>query len=442
MHEEYLNTAPSGGGTFSYYFDMPLAGFETSELGYGPVYPAFIQGRAAYALLSLYQQTCDPTALTLGRSLLEFLQSWKAPYSATGSTLLPSSSDGAFQDHIYSVEQGVFALIADAEIRRKADPTDPVAQEELAQADNIYRFIKDVTLAGLVGNFGETGTSGEMIRIAIQLTDNEVGSYFDEAEFWTRNLLAESQIPGDTGVGGMFWSDATHVFAIPTNAKNFRYNVDGSANAIIAMHDVWDHVVTLKGTTALVNFLLNRASPHITVRSDLPYRGQVEVQTAPNLGSLTELAVRVPSWADHDGSVTITSRGAAGGETELIQGTDWVWAGAYAYVVHIEPNTIYTLRFPIKVHVANVYEMRGPDTFWYEGSRPNPLGPEEITTYTGTFRGYELVSVEPAPGYSGVLRFQRQDLAALPPTDVAPPMRSVVRFIHHGTSESIPIAMP
>ena len=284
-----------------------------------------------------------------------------------------------------------------------------------------------------------------MIRIAIKLTDNGVGSYFDEAEFWTRNQLAESQIGSTSGVAGMFWSDATHPFSIPTNNKNFRYNVDGSANAIIAMHDVWEHIVTVKGTTAHVNFLLNRASPYITVRSDLPYRGQVEAQTAPSIGNLTSLAVRIPDWADHAyASVSVTKRGADGTETTVAAGTEagWVFSGSYAYIYNIKPNTTYTVHFPIKVYTASVYQMRSPDTFWYEGSYPSSAGPESITIYTGTFRGYELVSATPAPNYSGVALYQRQHLAALAASDVAPPTKEVTRFIHNGTSSSIPAVLP
>lgn len=436
MHQDLVNHAQSGGGTFSYYFDLPMGGYDSSEQGYVPVYPVFIQGRAAYGLLSLHRLTGDPGALTLGRDLLVFLQQWVPPYSNT--MLLPAN--GEFHDHMYSEEQGVFALIADATLRRAANPADPVAQQELATANNIYTFIKSRTLAGMAGNFGETGTSGEMIRLAIKLTDLEVGSYFDEAEYWVRNQLAEEQISAADGVGGMFYSDATHPFAIPTNAKNFRYNVDGSANAILAMYDVWTHIVEEKGSTALVHFLLNRAARHITVRSDLPYRGRVEAQTAPELGSLTALAIRVPNWADH-ASVSVT-RKTTGGETVLAAGTDWVWAGTYVYIHDIQPSSAYAVHFPIKIATANVYQMRSDSQFWYEGSFPTATGPEEQTVYSATFRGYELVDALPKPAYPGIALYQRQSLAALPPSDVAPPTHAVNRFVYHGDASSIPIPLP
>jgi hypothetical protein len=319
MHEDLVNHAQSGGGTFSYYFDLPMGGYDSSEQGYVPIYPVFIRGRAAYGLLSLHRLTGNSGALVLGRGLLEFLQQWVPPYSNT--MLLPSN--GEFRDHMYSEAQGGFALIADATLRRDANPAAPVAQQQLAVANNVYTFIKSRTLAGIVGNFGETGTLGEMIRLPIKLTDLGVGSYFDEAEYWVRNHLAELQISGASGVDGMFYSDATHPFAIPTNAKNFRYNVDGSANAILAMYDVWNHIVEEKGDAALVHFLLNRAARHITVRSDLPYRGRVEAQTAPELGTLTALAIRVPNWADH--AWVSVSRKSTSGESVLAPETEWVW---------------------------------------------------------------------------------------------------------------------
>ncbi|MDB5237758.1 MAG: hypothetical protein JWM46_28 [Candidatus Kaiserbacteria bacterium] len=441
MHKDYLSTSRTGGGTFSYFYNVPLDNWAGGEQGVTPIYPVFVQGRAAYGLLTAYQLTGNATALSIGNSLMNFLQNWIAPYS--GKTVLPSS--GTFTDHIYSEEQGLSALITDAEIHKQAGDT-ATANAEFAQADRIFQYIITATNAGIIGDFGESGTSGEMIRDAIRLTDNGIGSYYDKAEYWTRNQLAEeqlgvsSQIGWNTAIGGMFWSDATHPFSIPTNNKNYRYNVDGSANAMIAMSDVWSHIVTTKGSVAYVNFLLNGTSKYVTVRSDLPYRGQIEAQTAQSLDSINALAVRIPDWTDHTyAAVSITARDAQG-ERTLTGGTElgWLFNGAYAYIYSAKPNTVYTVHFPIKIYTATVYQMRPPETFWYESSVPSSSGPAVATTYTGTFRGYELVSATPAPNYAGIALYQRQALAALPAGDVAPPTKTVQRFIHNGTSSSIP----
>lgn len=445
LHIKHLNYGFTGGSYFHYFFNMPLltdyrppfdlatATYATSIQGFVPVYPVQIQGTAAYYFLEVYKRTGNRQALEAARQLLYFLRYWSQPYpGAGGRALLPA--DGVFKDHMYSELQAVLALIADAEIRIAEGDTSPtgVAAEQLIIADKIYNYIKAVTKAGLVGSFGETGTLGETIRVGIKLTNLGVGNYLDEVEFWTRNMLAESQIrAGDTGSSGMFWSNATHVFAIPMNSFNFRYNVDGSANAILAMHDVWDHTVQIKGSTALVNFLLNRASRYVTVRSELPYGGRVEAQTANDIGALKSLAIRVPTWADR-AQVTLTARNSGGAEVMLKLNSDWSWAGTYAYISNIKSDTVYTLNFPIKVYQAPVYELRTANQLWFESTMPNYTSPENLSSYTGTFRGYDLVSVSPLPSYvsNGVPRFQRRFLADLPATNQPAPRRQVSRFVH------------
>ena len=107
----------------------------------------------------------------------------------------------------------------------------------------------------MIGNFGEIGTVGDMIRTGIAITELGGQDNYDDVDRWVRNQLIESQIDADMAahiennnspdfrfdhighkVEGSFISDATHSLAFPKN-KNLRWNVDGCANAMpVAAH--------------------------------------------------------------------------------------------------------------------------------------------------------------------------------------------------------------
>ncbi|MGE3683876.1 MAG: hypothetical protein AB7G93_19325 [Bdellovibrionales bacterium] len=425
-HHRHIQSTVSGGKVYYYYWnqiDQVLLG----EQGTIRYLQPFIQGRALYALSRWRNATNDATANLLSNILREYLfeynsaELWQSP----NTTLYPVEA-GQFVGQMHSYLGAVNGLLESAKLLKDTNPASFNVYGAFAK--NVYDFVKRQNRTGQVGHFGEIGTTGDMIRLGILLSELGISDEWEDVDAWTRNTLAEGQID-DTIAGyipntntnalsgwnmvgakskGLFLSDATHAFEIPLN-KNFRYNVDGPSNAIRAMHEVWKHIIVVKDGFARINLLLNRAHRYMDIKSHVPYRGQVDIHTKSSIGPVTQIGVRIPSWGQTEGKVSVRKNGAL-----LAQGTassgDWYWySGGYIIIRAASPSSNYEITFDLPVFTQPVYTLRDSTQFWYEGVYPNAVGTsgeERVQTFTGTFRGNTLVDVSGRSG-SGIPRYQR-----------------------------------
>ncbi len=417
--------------------------------GYNGVYRgfAFVSGRAAMSLWEWYDLSGDRKAFDLAAKLTDFLRNFPPLWENPDPSRFPDAGPGQFEGHIHSYLQAAHAFTDEAAARLKTNPTDSIAQQDIQLANSVYQFVKHRTQGDVLGNFGEMDAVDDMIRLGIRLSELGAGPYWDEVERWTRNTLADRQIDPATArdyignqttgtystdhvadkVTGLWFSDATHSLAVPPKA--WMYNIDDATNPMHAAYDVWAHTVKIQGSAAQINFALNRASEFLDVKSDLPYRGRIEVAMKGRIGPVRLIAVRVPGWAEQD-KVTVAVLDAQG-EHVLAPGTGWTWtARSYVRIADPQPKLSYVIRFPIKVYQRRFTDIRSADEFWYEGDYPSPNrnASENVQTFVGTLRGDTLVDATPRPT-SGVPRYQRQSLARLPSTDVAPPTITVQRFV-------------
>jgi hypothetical protein len=446
MHVDKRVPVAFGSTTYQgLYFTSPNPSKETF-IGYlGDYWTPFVQGKALRTLSERYLQTGDPVALSMSNDLAFFLRSspiWENPDPAR----FPTES-GQFVGHIHSWLQAAMGLATHAEALRKTNPQSGLANAELQLADQVYNFVKRRTRAGKVGNFGESGSTGDMAILGIKLTEQNVAYYYDEVEAWTRNAMAEMQIDEaaaqyiqnnsndlyehsniGTKVTGLFFADGTHVPRIPFGSAGF--TVDYPSNTFSGMYEVWNKTVEYKGNFAQVNFGLNRASTYLDVESDLPYRGEIRTNMKSDIGPIESVGVRVPDWADLE-QVSVVETLSNGTERTLSpEEWSWVAGSRYVQISEVQPDTSYSVKFPIEVYTETIYEMRSANRVWYEGSYPSPSAgsPETVIAYTGTFRGNTLVDISPRPS-GGFPRYQRAYLANLPPTDVAPPEVTLTRFV-------------
>ena len=425
----------------------------TSDAGYlnRDYASVFINGRALRTMEEWYLYSGKADAASIGQGISVFLRNfdssrfWRTPDAAK----FPPES-GQFVGHIHSWLLAVQGFLAQAEtIRQKNPESEALAQGLIDMSERTYNFLKSRNRVGLVGDFGEIGGTGDMIRIGIKLSELGAGDYWDEVEAWTRNQLVDAQID-DAAVAyfpdrsnpryeldhvaqktrGLFFSDAAHIAAIPNIFNASTINIDGPANAFRAMFEVWEKTVVIKGGDARINFLLNRAHKYLDVKSDLPYRGRIAIDMKAGIGPITSLSVRIPNWTDSS-QVVITKKTASGAVTTLVKGSGWSWSGTYARISNIEAGASYVVSFPIKVYTQTLYQLRSQTQGWYEGNYVESPEMENVVTYQGTFRGNTLVNITPRPN-GGIPRYQRQTLAALPATGVAPPTRSVQRFVMGG----------
>ena len=462
MHKALLVPVQYNGKTYYSFLDPAVdfdpncnadgfTGFTGCWAGYGHVL-----GRASLAMWDWYNLTGDQDAFYVGTKLNEFLREYQPMWANPNPSRFPNEGAGQYFGHIHSYLQAAHGFLGEARALVKNNPNDPIAQQDIQRAKDMYEFTKTRTRGYVVGNFCEADCVDNMIRIGIRLTELGAGNYYDEIEYWVRNELAEKQIDAPTAinyignnttdsystdhvgskVAGLWFSDTTHTLAVPY--KTAMYNMDDATNPMHAMYMVWDKIVEIRGSNAQINFPLNRAHKYMDVKSHLPYQGLINISTKSTIGPVTTLVVRVPNWADKNAVKVVRTDG--NGAVTLTSGTDWVWSGYYV-ITSAKPNTSYTITFPIRVYQSQFSDIRTADQFWYEGNYGSPGAGENIVTFTGTFRGSTLVDASPRPS-GGIPRYQRQNLAALPASNVAPPTKTVQRFILGGTAADIPTPLP
>jgi hypothetical protein len=351
--------------------------------------------------------------------------------------------DAFYVGHTLAYTTALLALVSDARARYGRYPADPTCRNEIMFAVQGYEFMKRLNNMGLLGNFGVSSTLGIMLQLAVQLEQFRfiypdlvpLTGYYEDAERWTRNTAAEMRVDSATdayipnaassdpqygNIGaraeGTLLSDATHVLSIP----NFDLldNNDGLW-LMRGLHDVWKDTVTYSeaNTVAWVNFLLNNASEYMDVYSELPYQGVVLIVLRNDAGSLKELAVRIPSWAGQNVSISMNGQPAA-----------WTWNGSYAVIYPISAGANFEIQFPMAVQHLPFQQNRPQNQHWYEGD----YEANQISTYNGVFLGDVLVGSDVRPA-GGIPRYQRQNLASLvqgnTATAVPAPRKTVTRFV-------------
>ncbi|NUM56759.1 MAG: hypothetical protein HUU46_24285 [Candidatus Hydrogenedentes bacterium] len=433
--EDHVRSAqPQGDGL--YYYDGPPSTNPTA-LGVTNYWlQVFIQGRAIrpmtrWALASnqtKYIDTCG--GLARFTILPKFWESEAAPKAVT------SAEHAQFNGHSHAHTQGLMGLLTYAQAANNA---------------RIKQFVRDgyehMRSFGIarIGLFGEGCTTGDMTWLALALSVAGVGDYWDDADAYIRNHLAELQITdaarmnaanaempegrgkNDTTSGpydpanesnenaidrclGTFLSDSTHPTLIPEH--NLLYTICCTGNCTPAMYFAWHSIAQCDDGHARINLLLNRASPWLDVDSYLPFEGKVVIRNK----SAQSVAVRIPFYVD-----TRSVRATVNGEPH-----DAVWVGRYATLDNLEPTDTITLEFPLTTTTETYTLKWKQDEFWKECTDPGPdwkpLDPP--AKYTFTIRGNTVIDVSPRDTGKGLPLYQRDALKA-----AKAPMKTVRRYV-------------
>ena len=417
----------------------------------------FMHGKVTRAMSNWDLMNGDDHARELSTLIGQFMihynngETWDPEFlrdKADPGTELPPRGPGHYAGHNHAYLNGLMGLLSTAEARLKKAPNDAHAQALIAFVKGGYLFTRDYRGLGVLGNFGESCALGDMLRLAVKLTELGAGDYFDDVDRWLRNSVAEMQILDSSGIAdldfpdkeplhrigsrvrGLFFEDATHVLAIPYDANNptseasesYQTVACGLGNLMMGVYDAWEHIIDIRGSYAQVNLLLNRASEHLDVKSELPYNGVVTVITKSDLRGLSSMAVRLPDWA-HPSQVQVTANGSS---------VAWsVVNSRYVAFNKIAPNTAYRISFPMVLREMTITQIKDQSQLWTESNTASPNHGHDfrIRRFTGYFRGNTLVDVQAGARPSGGWPlYQRQALAALPLQGVTTPMRNVARF--------------
>ena len=267
---------------------------------------------------------------------------------------------------------------------------------------------------------------GDLVALAIRLTDAGVGDYWDDVDAVVRNHLVEQQLvhadrlervaaasqecdvkekaPHDRQVSvenviqrslGNFAG-----LSAPNSIPNPWVMQCCTGNGTQGLYYGWESIVRQSGDSAQVNLLLNRAAPGLDVDSFLPYQGRVIIRNK----NLHRVSVRIPSWVAQR---QIRSRVA---EKER----SGVRIGNFLMFDDLKPGDLIQLEFPIRERSAE-----------YTANSRTKME----QTYKCTFRGSTLVDISPRdssptsyPLY--VRQHMRRDKA---------PMKKTSRFVAERT---------
>jgi hypothetical protein len=378
-----------------------------------------------HGLVHAYRLLGYTPALTLAGKLIQYVRRF---FYAEDATFWSTPGDPTMA-HFHAHARGLLAMEEYAETAHDQEVMEFVlrgyryAKQVIA---NIERSSYDLirTPGGAqIGYFPEWTNSpqweqaeicevADMVALALRLSEAGVGDYWDDADRWIRNMLAEGQLlsidwiqhleqqhnPAPVGpyetadrvpersLGGF----ASHASANDWAGEAPIIAQCCTANGAKALYWAWERSLRYQDGKLRVNLLLNRASPWADVDSHIPYRGQVDVRVKQPI----DLSIRIPEWVT-PGETRCQVNGA---ERSLD------WDGRYAHVGSVLSGAVATLSFPIaeRSEVVHIEKQR----------------------FTLVRKGNEVVSIDPQGKYYPLYQREhyRQDTSR---------WREVTRFVSH-----------
>ncbi len=368
----------------------PAANGESSRIPHGLVH--------AYRLLGY-----EP-ALTLANKIITYMRRYF--YTEKGEFL--RTPDDSMMAHFHRHANGLLAM---------AEYAKTVGDEELMEfvvrsfqyAESLgcslegpgYAEVK-VPRANPIGYFPEYVNSPEwegseicevsdMIALALFLSEQGIGDYWDDADRWIRNMLAEGQLLSTDWIYRISETGLINARSFPSSvvgpydtaervperslgafagwpAANDWYVGNGpgimqccTTNGARTLYWIWERILRYKEGKLRVNLLLNRASPWADVESCLPYQGKVEVKVKTSC----ELSIRIPEWVSPN-EVRCQVQGK-----ERSLSVD----GRYVQVGEAKPQDTVTLTFPIKEKTCVVHIEKQRFTLIQKGNEVVSISP-------------------------------------------------------------------
>jgi hypothetical protein len=433
--QDHVTSAKRSGDMLVYYDGAPeLDAGDSGKPMYGG--QVFVAGCAIRALTRWYSLTGNRAYLDAAGKLARFAMQPKFWRPEAGPKAVAGSDMAEFNGHIHSYTQCLMGLLlyADAAHDRRV--------EEFVRSG--YEWMKRFGMAR-IGLYGEACATGDMTYLALKLSRLGVGDYWDDADRYVRNELAELQIsdgrklqrvvdgmPPGHGVGphnptgpfdpqnestddvvrrcvGAFFSDSTHPTRIPQHA--LLATICCTGNCTPALYFAWDSIVTCNNGDAQINLLLNRASPWLDVDSYLPFEGKVVIHDK----TARRISVRLPDWLDR-----ATLRCSVNGRR-----VSPFRIGRYAVLETLPSHAEIRLTFSVPTTTER-YHLAWPQSdFWHESTDPGDTWkPAKDRLFTCTFRGNTLIDIAPRDAGPGYPLYEREPLKA-----TKAPMRTVERYV-------------
>lgn len=370
-----------------------------------------IQGLAQY-----YRATGDPEALGLAHKLTNYAVRHSEVFDAQGRWLLDPEFRGKqgfpdfavpdwvrakygrkelhFGGHSHGHMIALLGLIELGAVTRN--------RELLEFGKSSFEWSKspgsDYGVSTLVGWFPEfyvpgypsadADPQGDMIAMALKLSDAGLGDYWDDIDRWVRNQFAEQQVTDPTALQALSERSKPKPLAAFESADHVAKRSVGAYGSSVSGNDwalgvastgiaqcctgtntrtiyyVWDRMIDYSDSEVRVNLLINRASPWVDVYSHIPFEGRVDLKLKRECRNVR---LRAPEWiASSSPELTVFLNGHSLAAN---------WSKRYIDLGAGKPGDRFTMKFPISERT--VKERIGP------------------VTYTLVIRGNTVVSIDP-----------------------------------------------
>lgn len=369
-----------------------------------------INGRVPESLGRVYRLTGYAPARELGEKLIRYVKHRMQYYGPNGEFL----AEKHFHAHtIYLLSLLEFAIATgDRETMEFVRRGYEWAKTPAAGSADLVGFFPEV--ADSEWPSAESCEIADMIALALRLSSAGVGDYYADAERWTRNHFAESQLTDFRWVDAQAARQpsapvAPNETAHRTAARNVGAFAQGSGgnefwvkgaegivhcctgNGARTLYFLWRDIVRFQDGVLKINMLLNRASRWADLSSAFPCRGRIDIRIKE---ACVDVQVHAPAWV-------------ATGSTEISATVDGApragrWAGRYLALGPAGPGRRVRVEFPISEREEHVL-----------------MGKKR---YALVIRGDTVVSIDP-PGMTGAL-YQRAHYRKEEPR-----WRKVTRFV-------------
>jgi hypothetical protein len=194
-----------------------------------------------------------------------------------------------------------------------------------------------------------------MIALAIKLSDQGLGDYWDHVDQIVRNHFIDAQ-SWSSQCSTMSPSD----FPRDPAQKQQWMNLGGwgagccVGNSSQALYYTWESIVRGRDGVANINLLMNRASEWLDIDSYLPYEGKVVIHNKKS----EIISVRIPNWVDKS-KVTCSI------DTKTVP-NDWV-ANRLMFA-NLNKKQKITVEFPLNISTETLHFMDAEYTCRFRGN--------------------------------------------------------------------------
>lgn len=236
-------------------------------------------------------------------------------------------------------------------------------------------------------------TLGDMIALAIKLSDAGAGDYWDDVDRMVRNTMAEAQFTDPERLSAYVRRQGKHTrddivdraighFSGVMKPNCFSQATPGPADVVACgcctgngtqgLYFAWDGITRCQGDNAQINLLLNRAAPWLDIDSHLPYEGKVVIRNK----TARRISIRIPVWVDR-GKLTCKVDGKP---------LELSWVGPYLVVNRLNGKSTIELNFPVAEQTIQRTACGTQYTIHMRGNTVVDISPRD--THPSTYKLY------------------------------------------------------